>query len=902
MAQLHRRVLGLSDRGQLAHPGRSQQGAAHLARRVALLASVLLALGVTARGAAQEAPVDVDGAAEPLPLAPPPPSAPVQMTPELARERTRPLGDLGADLGSRDSAIRVRAYDALRSLSASRVTDVEARLRELRLSNDPPAAAAFNTLADVRHHMGFERADDPTDVALGVRQLLGAQRMPSSTLLQVAERMALVRGLEHMDSLAADRVMIGFFQRGWSVWQWEARHVVARRGLRMLPALIEGRSAGNPEVRRWAVGSIRRLGVDSVGAAVQMVPPAQLPDVLRAYASLSDLNAMPAVITFVDHPDDAVREASRAATASYERNAIWQLRLAYRNKLGENADLSWSWQTTMQRLYDGLDARRLAPANELLDQGLVAAQAGDWETMRERYDRALRREPLLPRRSEMGPGYAAEATQRLEQLTEGADAAGVDGALTLLRRAIRLSPEHADANAWRATVAFHEAERAREQGVLDEGAYEAVLAVRPDHAGASAVLADIEDGGVGEVEPAGTLLAAKLLALLGVLLLLPYARLRPWAMRARDGVNAAVARVRERRAREAFLVGATEHVRVPEVVADAPASVPHVVGPVFAEPATAVAVASSLAEAPAPVGVPAYLVEPAHLDAAVPMGVPAYPVEPAHLDATPLVGVAAPVVEPARVAARVETPAPMGLLAAAPVGVPASLSDAPAPVGALPLAAPMGVLPLATRPTWLTRVGEGLEPLYRTARQLAFFARSLARRLLPARAKAAAPAPVAPSKARVHAERLLARASERAPALAQVVAHARHPREMVAALKPKKKLPSMAEMRKTLAMLASAEPPQVAQPPVVAPAIVDPYVLLTTSPVACADEVDPESDESILDELLFGDSEPGLDTADDELSEAPTQLPVSHDLLTALAQFAHDTSPGLIEAPDTLPG
>jgi hypothetical protein len=227
-----------------------------------------------------------------------------------------------------------------------------------------------------------------------------------------------------MDSLAADRVMIGFFQRGWSVWQWEARHVVGRRGLRMLPALIEGRSAGNPEVRRWAVGSIRRLGVDSVGAAVQMAPPAQLPDVLRAYASLSDLNAMPAVITFVDHPDAAVRDASREATASYERNAIWQLRLAYRNKLGENADLAWSWQTTMQRLFDGLDARRLGPANELLAEGLEAAQRGDWETMRERYDRALRREPLLPRRSEMAAGYVAEATQRLEALTGDGRCAG----------------------------------------------------------------------------------------------------------------------------------------------------------------------------------------------------------------------------------------------------------------------------------------------------------------------------------------------------------------------------------------------------------------------------------------------------------------------------------------------
>ncbi len=219
----------------------------------------------------------------------------------------------------------------------------------------------------------------------------------------------------------------------------------------------------------------------------------------------------------------------------------------------------------------------------------------------------------------------------------------------------------------------------------------------------------------------------------------------------------------------------------------------------------------------------------------------------------------------------------------------------------------MGVLPVGpplapAGPTWLTRVGQRLQPLYRTARQLAFFGRSLARRVLPARAKMDA-VPSAPTLARVQAERLLARASERAPALAQAVARVRHPRDMVASLKPKRKLPSVAELRQTLAMLASSEPPQLAQP--VAPATptpVDPYVLLTTSPVETALEAVAESDESMLDDLLFGDSEPGLDTADEQLSEPPAHLPLSHDLLTALSQFAHDTSPGLIEAPDTLPG
>lgn len=148
-------------------------------------------------------------------------------------------------------------------------------------------------------------------------------------------------------------------------------------------------------------------------------------------------------------------------------------------------------------------------------------------------------------------------------------------------------------------------------------------------------------------------------------------------------------------------------------------------------------------------------------------------------------------------------------------------------------------------------------------------------------------------------ERLFARASERVPALARVTASTRRLRDLPSQLKPKRKLPSVLEMRRTLAMLASSEPPELTQPPV---APVDPYVLLTTSPLEASLEADALGDDSALDELLFGDSESGLDTADDELELPPAHLPVSHDLLTALSQFAHDTSPGLIEAPDTLPG
>ncbi len=866
MAQLYRRVLGLSDRGQLAHPPTKAPRSTLRALGAALLLWVVL--GLTARVVAQEppqphepqaAPADAVGVA---PVA----AAPVADSPELVRERTRPLAELGTDLASPDRAVRVRAFDTLRTLSASRVADVEARLRDLRLTSDPPSAAAFNALVEVRHHMGFEGADNPVDLALGVRQLLGAQRTPGATMLQVAERLALLRGLEFMDSLAADRVMIGFFQRGWSVWQWEARHVVGRRGLRMLPALIEGRSAGNPEVRRWAVGSIRRLGVDSVGAAVQMAPPAQLPDVLRAYASLSDLNAMPAVITFVDHPDAAVRDASREATASYERNAIWQLRLAYRNKLGENADLAWSWQTTMQRLFDGLDARRLGPANELLAEGLEAARRGDWETMRERYDRALRREPLLPRRSEMAAGYVAEATQRLDALTGTDDAPAVDAALTLLRRAVRLAPEHPEVSTWRATVAFHEAERMRQLGVLDEGAYEAVLVARPDHAGAAAVLADIEDGGVGEVEPSGSLLAAQLLTLLGILLLLPYGRLQPLAQRARSTAATAAARAWGLAQQRAPVRAST--------VSDAdslPSSVSDSVS-VSVTASVSVSVSDSVSVSASASDSDSVSVSDSASDS-----------------------------DSVSVSDSVSASASDS----DSVSVSDSVSDSASVSDSVSVSGPASVRPSPR--DWLTSTSQRLQPLHRAARRVGFFLRSLA--LLPKRAGSAA-TPAHPSRARQHAERLFASASARVPAFGQVAARVRRPRLEAASRKVRRKLPSLVELRSTLAMLASSEPPQLSpsaepqrQRALMEPEVVPAPATVATLMLEHALDVDrlASSHDAELDELLFGDSEPGLDTADEQLAQPMSPL-AAHDLFVALAQLSHDTSPGLLEAPDTLPG
>lgn len=429
-----------------------------------------------------------------------------------ADESAVDLAALATQLGSDESEARVAAFDALRTLPASELDAIEARLRHIRLNDKPGAALAYNMLTAIRHEMGAQRADAPVDIAIGTRRMLTG-RAPRDTLRQVAERVALLRSLEAMGTRDSTNLMVAFYQRRWRVWQWEARHAVGRLGLRMLPALIEGRRTVNRQVHRWAIGSIRRVGVHTPGEAVQQAPIEVLPDVLKAYARISDLRAMPVVISFVDHPDPTVRAAARWGAEQYGQNAIWELRKAYRNKLGEAPPAGAGWEPTMRRLFEGIDTRRLQPANDLLDEGLARAEAGDLDGMNERFSAALRREPLLPRRDEMAPPIARAAAAN-------AEAGEVDEALREFRRAIRLAPEHADAPLWRGQVAFLEAERANRAGVLDLAGYEEAAAADPTLTVAREVVEDVEAGGDGEVSRAPDRAELALgMALLGALLL-----------------------------------------------------------------------------------------------------------------------------------------------------------------------------------------------------------------------------------------------------------------------------------------------------------------------------------------------------------------------------------------------
>ncbi len=413
-----------------------------------------------------------------------------------------------ADLASDDPAARQAACDALSTLEEEALPAIRRRVETLARPRFD-TEEAYRTINRFRHAVGSLRADEDVDVIPGLPTVLGEDREAMTVAL--VERRLLARSLVDMATIEAAPVLGEIIATDPQAWRWEFRRMVWRLGERALPMLLILDDHGDPGVRRFARWGIRELGSPEPGRAIQTHDMRLLAEIIRAYGTKRDMDAMRAVVGCVVHERAQVRNAARWATERYGRNAIWQLRRVYRNLTGEHADQSLGWEATASMLYAAHDAQRLAPVRRELDAGLAALADGDLDTMRTKFDAVLIAAPDLPQRAQLAPGYAALGARALT-------AGDVAEARRFYRRAVRLSPTHASAESWRAELQFIEAESRLASGVADLGAYQQVLLHDPEHAGALAfIVAANGDGPAEEGWPLKRMvLALAVLILLGV--------------------------------------------------------------------------------------------------------------------------------------------------------------------------------------------------------------------------------------------------------------------------------------------------------------------------------------------------------------------------------------------------
>lgn len=357
------------------------------------------------------------------------------------------------DAREREAAFALLSHLPERSLSAIASWVAESRRPYLDTERSYEAVRKF------RHSMGSRRADDMEDIVPGVLPWLAEHR--DTITVRMAARLALLRSLEAIGGVAAFRVVNDLFSIDFEPWRFEAQRVVHRHGAQILPSLLEARFSDSPGVRRWARRAIRDLRLGDAGDAVQRLKddPRTLGELLLAYATVKEFEAMPVVVSYVDAPDEGVRRASRQAMESFGSNGIWMLRRAHRNLLGDDAESSWGWKATMDKLYAALDARRDAPMQRRLERALEVFAQGDHAEAHRLYDALLLDAPNLARRSDLAAGYGAFA----DQARERGDRAE---AMALYRRAIGLAAGDVDPS-WRARLEALKSLERIDAGIID---------------------------------------------------------------------------------------------------------------------------------------------------------------------------------------------------------------------------------------------------------------------------------------------------------------------------------------------------------------------------------------------------------------------------------------------------
>jgi len=457
MAQLYRRVRRLSDRGRLA-------------------SLIVFFVGSLVAG-----PASADETLES-------PSAGLMITTSADIRAT------ATGLGDTDPAVRERALARLTSLPSSALPAVEDRLTEMRQERVRSVLAdiELTAMTDLAEAAVPGRSEDEVlDMYPGVLARLESHR--STAAIRMAERFALLRGLEGIGSPEAGSLILQIIGRDYRVWRWEAARVALRMGLRLLPTFVSARGHPNPGVHRWGVFHARRLGAHSAGEAVHLVDSSTLPALLRAYAAVRDMGAMTIIVSYLADRRIATREAARASLEPYGQNAIWQLRRAYRNSAGEAPPSSWSAPRLLNELWSVLDTRRFASGRAIFDEAQAALQAGDYSTARRLYGELLARHASPPVSSEVAQGYALIGANALE---DGEYALGAWS----FGRAIRLDPDAASRDRWQARLDYAKAEQSLAHGVVDVDGYETALSLDANLREASERLEGLADGGYAPVE------------------------------------------------------------------------------------------------------------------------------------------------------------------------------------------------------------------------------------------------------------------------------------------------------------------------------------------------------------------------------------------------------------------
>jgi len=379
------------------------------------------------------------------------------------------LDRLLAGLGRDSVEERKAAASAVTSLGADATTAITQKLADLRKGGDGGMGGAVRA---VRERSGKEAAFDLADAL--------TQQKPDSVTQRALTVTCLLRALVHVATMPAARQLVLLASDAGGVLRPELTRQMKQMGDRAVAALIEARRDPASETRTWASNLLESMGKRTPGEAVQVKDNQALADVLRAYAGIKDLDALPVVLSFVSSDRAQVRAAARAATLAYGQDALWKLREAYAALMGEQAPEGITAEDLAKKLFDSYDRFRLQEVYALLSKGLAEQKDEKLPAAIADFDEVLARQPMLDRRAEVVPAYVAYG-----ESLEGKDR---PAALATLRKALRLDEAGPQSSHVRSELAYLEGEDLLARGIADTEPFEQALAFDPQNARARAEL------------------------------------------------------------------------------------------------------------------------------------------------------------------------------------------------------------------------------------------------------------------------------------------------------------------------------------------------------------------------------------------------------------------------------
>ena len=237
-----------------------------------------------------------------------------------------------APLASDDVEARRAAAKSASGLGQDAVPVITKQLAAQRKANTNAVTAAVKAARDATR-----KSNDSTDLcdALLETKSEGVGYTPAVTTV------VLLRALAHAGTTPALRQLIKVAGDHGNAFRPEVTRHLKALGDKAVPALIETRKEPSSELRRWAASQLEGMGKRIPGDAVQTKDDQVLADVLRAFANVHDMDALPVILSFVNSDRIQVRGAARDALGQFGQDAVWKLREAYSNVMGKPAPDGW---------------------------------------------------------------------------------------------------------------------------------------------------------------------------------------------------------------------------------------------------------------------------------------------------------------------------------------------------------------------------------------------------------------------------------------------------------------------------------------------------------------------------------------------------------------------------------